>query len=209
MIAASIWSLLIPSIDMSSELNIQKWIPPTIGIFFSFIILLMIDKITKKLENKTNNNVNDKKMMVFVVTLHNIPEGLAVGVALGGAFFGNSTISFISAFMLTLGIAIQNLPEGAIISLPLAYSGKSKGKSFFIGVLSGLVEPIAGVIAFFVTGLVSSILPYVLAFSAGAMIFVVIRELIPESQEEGFENISTLGFFCGFLIMMILDISFG
>ena len=208
MFAASIWSLIIPAIEQSENFKIPKWLPATIGILLGYIILILIDVLIKKIQTTPQTTIQkDRQMMSFVVALHNVPEGLAVGVALSGAYFGGSPITLVSAMMLAIGIAIQNFPEGAIISLPLKASGNSKGKSFFMGVLSGLVEPISGLIAFFITGFISSILPYVLAFSAGAMIFVVVRELIPEAQEDGFQNISTFGFFFGFLIMMILDVA--
>ena len=146
-------------------------------------------------------------MLVFAVTLHNIPEGLAFGVAASIAYFGAGNITAISAMMLSIGIAIQNFPEGAIISMPLRASGMKKSKAFWIGTLSGVVEPVSAVTAFFVTNLVSSILPYILSLAAGAMIYVSVRELIPESEEKGYENVATFGFFAGFILMMIMDIA--
>ena len=210
MVAASVWSLIIPAIEQSENLNIPKWFPAGLGIILGFLVIYFIDVIVNNLKNKSNKSeLNNNQMMIFAVTLHNIPEGLAVGVALASVYYGYTTMTMLSVLMLAIGIAIQNFPEGAIISLPLNAMGKSKNYSFFMGMLSGLVEPISGILAFFITGIVTSILPYVLAFSAGAMLFVVIRELIPQSQEDGFENISTFGFFCGFLLMMILDVALG
>lgn len=212
MISASIWSLLLPAIDWSEGLGIPVWLPSTIGLVVGFLLLLIINAVTGKLQKNGENDLSktkDKSIMIFAVTLHNIPEGLAVGVALAVAYFNASSFSAMSALMLSIGIAIQNFPEGAIVSMPLKSCGMSKGKSFMYGVLSGAVEPIAGIIAFFITGFVSSILPFVLSFAAGAMIFVVISELIPESQEGGQGNIASIGFAFGFILMMVLDIALG
>lgn len=148
-------------------------------------------------------------MLVLAVTLHNIPEGMAVGVVFAGFLSGNQGITVASAFALAIGIAIQNFPEGAIISLPLKSEGKSKTKAFWYGVFSGVVEPIAAVITIFLTGAISKCLPYILAFAAGAMIYVVVEELLPEASEGEHSNIGTIGFAAGFLIMMILDVALG
>lgn len=212
MIAASVWSLILPAIEQSESLSVPEWFPASLGLFLGFAFLFLVDWIVFKLkkdENKVPSNMREKSMMIFAVTLHNIPEGFAVGVALAGAYFGVSQHNLTAALLLSIGIAIQNFPEGAIVSLPLSSGGMSKSKSFLMGSLSGVVEPIAGVIAFLLTGLVAPILPYILAFSAGAMIFVCIKELIPEAQEGGFENIATLGFLFGFVIMLILDVALG
>ena len=148
-------------------------------------------------------------MLVFAVTLHNIPEGMAVGVVLAGAYFGNSEISMTSALVLSLGIAIQNLPEGAIISMPLKGDGLSKPKSFLYGMLSGIVEPIFGLLTILLTSFITPVLPYLLSFAAGAMIYVVVEELIPESQTGEHSNLATISFVFGFLLMMILDVALG
>ena len=207
MIAASIWSLLLPAINNSIQMNVPVWFPATLGLMLGFIFLHFTRNIFNK--NAKNTQNERKKIMIFAVTLHNIPEGLAVGIAMSMAFFGEGEISFMSALMLSVGIAIQNFPEGAIISMPLKANGNSKSKSFWIGTVSGIVEPISAVIAFFITKIINSILSYILAFASGAMIYVVVSELIPESQESEYKNISTFGFFIGFIIMMILDIALG
>ncbi len=215
MTSASVWSLLIPSIDMAKAQNIIEWIPATIGFILGIIFLLILDNIIPHLhiESKEKEGIKTKlgksTMMILAVTLHNIPEGMAVGVALAGAISGNSTITLASAFALSIGIAIQNFPEGAIISMPLKEEGNKKTKSFLFGMLSGIVEPIGGLITIYLTSLVVPILPYILSFAAGAMIYVVVEELIPESQVGKHSNLGTFGFSIGFIIMMILDIALG
>ena len=215
MTSASVWSLLIPSIDMAKSQNIIEWIPATIGFILGIIFLLILDNIIPHLhiESKEKEGIKTKlgksTMMILAVTLHNIPEGMAVGVALAGAISGNSTITLASAFALSIGIAIQNFPEGAIISMPLKEEGNKKTKSFLYGMLSGIVEPIGGLITIYLTSLVVPILPYILSFAAGAMIYVVVEELIPESQVGKHSNLGTIGFSIGFIIMMILDIALG
>lgn len=210
MIAASIWSLLLPAISDSEGGNVPNWLQATIGLIIGLLFLFLTRNLLSS--SKTSDNIeldNKNSMLFFAVTLHNIPEGLAVGVAASIAYFGEGSISSLSALMLSVGIAIQNFPEGAIISMPLKSMGMRKSKAFLMGTFSGIVEPIAALIAFFVTGFVTSILPYVLSFAAGAMIYVAVQELIPESQEKGFENLATFGFFLGFIIMMIMDIVLG
>lgn len=215
MVAASIWSLLIPSIDMAKEQNIISWIPATIGFILGIIFLLILDNIIPHLHRKSKepeglkSNLGKSAMMVLAVTLHNIPEGMAVGVALAGAISGNNTITMTGAIALSIGIAIQNFPEGAIISMPLKEEGNSKGRSFLYGTLSGIVEPIFGGLTVLLTSLVVPILPYLLSFAAGAMIYVVVEELIPESQVGKHSNLGTIGFSIGFIIMMILDVALG
>jgi len=215
MVSASVWSLLIPSIDMAKEQNIILWIPATVGFVFGIIFLLVLDNIIPHLHIKSKepeglkSKIGKSTMMVLAVTLHNIPEGMAVGVALAGAISGNSSITIAGAIALSIGIAIQNFPEGAIISLPLKEEGNSKFKSFLYGTLSGLVEPLGGLITVLLTSLVVPILPYLLSFAAGAMIYVVVEELIPESQVGKHSNLGTIGFSIGFIIMMILDVTFG
>ncbi len=215
MVAASVWSLLIPSIDMAKEQNTISWIPATVGFLGGIAFLLILDNIIPHLHVKSDepeglkSKLGKTTMMVLAVTLHNIPEGMAVGVALAGAISGNSTITISGAIALSVGIAIQNFPEGAIISMPLKEEGNSKLKSFMYGTLSGIVEPIFGGITILLTSLVVPILPYLLSFAAGAMIYVVVEELIPESQVGKHSNLGTLGFAFGFIIMMILDVALG
>ncbi len=215
MIAASVWSLIIPSIDMAKDQGIIAWLPATVGLILGILFLLILDNIIPHIHLKSNEpeglktKLGKSAMMVLAVTLHNIPEGMAVGVALAGAVSGNSTITIAGAIALSIGIAIQNFPEGAIISMPLKEEGNSKSKSFLYGTLSGIVEPIFGGLTIILTSLVVPILPYLLSFAAGAMIYVVVEELIPESQVGKHSNLGTLGFSLGFIIMMILDVALG
>lgn len=215
MIAASVWSLLIPSLEMAEQQNIIKWVPATIGFLLGILFLLILDSIIPHLHlnSDTPEGVQSKlkktTMLVLAVTLHNIPEGMAVGVAFAGVLVGNTGLTLAGAFALAIGIAIQNFPEGAIISMPLKSEGVSKTKAFIYGTLSGIVEPIGAIITILLTKLVVPILPYLLSFAAGAMIYVVVEELIPESQSGEHSNIGTLGVAVGFVIMMILDIALG
>lgn len=215
MIAASVWSLLIPSIDMAEEQGKVAWIPAAIGFLFGIVFLLILDSIIPHLhlESDKPEGVKSKlkktTMMVLAVTLHNIPEGMAVGVTFAGAIIGNTGITMAGAFALAIGIAIQNFPEGAIISMPLKAEGISKRKAFLYGTLSGIVEPIGAIITILLTNAVVPILPYLLSFAAGAMIYVVVEELIPESQVGEHSNIGTIGVAIGFTIMMILDVTLG
>jgi ZIP family zinc transporter len=215
MIAASVWSLLIPSINMAEEQGKVAWIPATIGFLFGIVFLLILDSLIPHLhlESDKPEGISSKlkktTMMVLAVTLHNIPEGMAVGVTFAGAIIGNAGITMAGAFTLAIGIAIQNFPEGAIISMPLKSEGMSKSKAFLYGTLSGIVEPIGAVITILLTNAVVPILPYLLAFAAGAMMYVVVEELIPESQAGEHSNIGTIGVAIGFVIMMILDVALG
>mgnify|MGYP000140839964 FL=1 len=212
MIAASIFSLIIPSIEMATSQNIIAYLPASVGFLLGMGFLLLLDSIIPHLHNGSENpegiksNLKKKTMMVFAITLHNIPEGMAVGVIFAGALASNN-ISFASALALSIGIAIQNFPEGAIVSLPLAIEGKSKPKAFLMGVGSGIVEPIAAVITILLSQVMIPILPYLLSFAAGAMIYVVVEELIPESQNGKHSNIATIGVAIGFVLMMILDVA--
>ena len=215
MVAASVWSLLSPAIDMAAEQGKIAFIPATVGLLGGFAFLLILDSVIPHLhinENEPEGIKVDKlqksTMMVLAVTLHNIPEGMAVGVALAGAM-SQSSITLAAALALSVGIAIQNFPEGAIISMPLKEEGMSKHKAFLLGTMSGAVEPIFGFITILLTSLVVPILPYILAFAAGAMLYVVVEELIPESQNGAHSNIGTIGFAIGFAIMMILDVALG
>ena len=215
MIAASIWSLIMPSIDMAKEQGKIAWIPASIGFLFGIIFLLVLDSIIPHLHLNSKKpegikaKLKNTTMMVLAVTLHNIPEGMAVGVVFAGVLAQNTTITLAGAFALSIGIAIQNFPEGAIISMPLKNEGMSKPKAFLYGTLSGIVEPIGAIITILLTGIVTPILPYLLSFAAGAMIYVVVEELIPESQVGEHSNIGTIGVAIGFVIMMILDVALG
>ena len=213
MIAASVWSLLMPSIGMAESQNIISWIPASVGFLLGILFLLALDNIVPHLHLHSDKpegikaKIKKTTMLVFAVTLHNIPEGMAVGVVLAGTLYGNNILSISSALSLSIGIAIQNFPEGAIISLPLYQEGMSKPRSFVMGVLSGVVEPIAAIITIFLVKYISPVLPYVLAFAAGAMIYVVVEELIPEFQANGHSNLATIALAIGFIMMMILDVT--
>ena len=215
MIAASIWSLLIPAMDMAEQQGKATWVPAAIGFSLGILFLLLLDHIIPHLHLKKNKpegikaKLKNSTMMVLAVTLHNIPEGMAVGVVFAGLMTQNSGITFASALALAIGIAIQNFPEGAIISMPLKAEGISKPKAFIYGTLSGIVEPIAAIITILFTSTVTPILPYILAFAAGAMIYVVVEELVPEAQEGEHSDIGTIGFAIGFVLMMVLDIALG
>lgn len=215
MMASSIWSMIIPSIEMSESQGKIGWIPASIGFLFGISFLLILDSVIPHLHlnNDKPEGVKMKlkktTMMVFAVTLHNIPEGMAVGVTFAGALLGNTGIMMAGAFVLAIGIAIQNFPEGAIISMPLKSEGVSKTKAFLYGTLSGIVEPIGAIITILLTNAVVPFLPYFLSFAAGAMIYVVIEELIPEAKDGDHSNIATIGFAVGFVIMMILDVALG
>ncbi len=215
MIAASVWSLLIPAIDMTTEQGKIGWLPATIGFLLGMVFLLILDTIIPHIhiESRKAEGIKAKlkktTMMVLAVTLHNIPEGMAVGVTFAGAISGNSGITIAGAIALAIGIAIQNFPEGAIISMPLKSEGMSKSKAFIYGTLSGIVEPIGALITIMLTGIIVPLLPYMLSFAAGAMIYVVVEELIPESQIGEHSNLGTIGVAIGFVIMMILDVALG
>lgn len=215
MIAASVWSLLIPAIDMAEESGKIAWVPATVGFLLGILFLLILDSLIPHLHLKSDepegikSNLKKTTMMVLAVTLHNIPEGMAVGVTFAGALLGNAGITMSGAIALAVGIAIQNFPEGAIISMPLKSEGVSKGKAFLYGTLSGIVEPIGAIITILLTSTIVSVLPYLLAFAAGAMIYVVVEELIPESQAGEHSNLGTIGVAIGFTIMMILDVALG
>ena len=215
MIAASIWSLLIPAIDMSKEQNVVEWIPATIGFLAGMVFLLILDSVIPHLHLNADKPEGVKSklqksiMRVFAITLHNIPEGMALGIILAGSLAEGTGITTASALVLAIGIAIQNFPEGAILSMPLKSEGMSKTKAFLYGVLSGIVEPIGAILTIALTSLVVPTLPYFLAFAAGTMIYVVVEELIPESQSDEHSNIGTIGVAIGFVIMMILDIALG
>ena len=209
MIAAAIWSLINPSIEMASEQGKIAWIPAAVGFILGMTFLLVLDSVIPHmhLESDKPEGVKSKlkktTMLVLAVTLHNIPEGMAVGVTFAGAMLGNTGITMAGALALAVGIAIQNFPEGAIISMPLKSEGVSKPKAFLYGALSGIVEPIGALVTILLTSLVVPVLPYLLSFAAGAMIYVVVEELIPESQAGEHSNLGTVGVAIGFVIMMI------
>ncbi len=218
MVAASVWSLLIPAMDMSTGMGSLAFIPAAVGLLLGFAFLLVLDVLIPHLHNgaKVPEGHQPKKaltkntMLVLAVTLHNIPEGMAIGVVYAAAIYGQSDMTVAGAMALSIGIAIQNFPEGAIISMPLCSDEKmTAGKAFLYGAGSGAVEPIAAVITILLTGLIAPILPYLLAFAAGAMLYVVVEELIPEASLGEHSNIGTIGFAVGFAIMMILDIALG
>lgn len=215
MIAASVWSLLIPAIDMAEEQGKIAWIPATIGFLGGMAFLLVLDTLIPHLHLESNEpegieaNLKKTTMLVLAVTLHNIPEGMSVGVTFAGAIIGNAGVTMAGAFALAVGIAIQNFPEGAIISMPLRSEGVSRLRSFAYGALSGIVEPVGALITILLAKQIVPALPFLLAFAAGAMIYVVVEELIPESQSGEHSNIGTIGVAFGFVIMMILDVALG
>ena len=215
MIAASVWSLLIPAIDMAEEQGKIAWIPATIGFLGGMAFLLVLDTLVPHLHLESSEpegveaNLKKTTMLVLAVTLHNIPEGMSVGVTFAGAMIGNTGVTLAGAFALAVGIAIQNFPEGAIISMPLRSEGVSRLRSFVYGALSGIVEPVGALITILLAKQIVPALPFLLAFAAGAMIYVVVEELIPESQSGEHSNIGTIGVAFGFVIMMILDVALG
>ena len=215
MVAASIWSLLIPSIEQSEHLGIFSFLPAFVGFWTGVLFLLALDNLIPHLHVGSNeaegikNKLNRTTMMVLAVTLHNIPEGMAVGVMYAGFLAGNTQITAASALALSIGIAIQNFPEGAIISMPLKDEGVSKGKAFLGGVLSGVVEPIGAVLTILISQRIIPLLPYLLSFAAGAMLYVVVEELIPEMSQGKHSNIGAVFFAVGFSLMMVLDVALG
>ena len=215
MIAASVWSLLIPAIDMAEEQGKIAWVPATIGFLGGMAFLLVLDTLIPHLHLESSEpegieaNLKKTTMLVLAVTLHNIPEGMSVGVTFAGAIIGNAGVTMAGAFALAVGIAIQNFPEGAIISMPLRSEGVSRLRSFAYGALSGIVEPVGALITRLLAKQIVPALPFLLAFAAGAMIYVVVEELIPESQSGEHSNIGTIGVAFGFVIMMILDVALG
>ena len=214
MIAASFFSLINPAITMSKNLNLIPWIVVTIGFMLGGLLLFIGDKIYDIYEknNKSQNKKENLKrciMLITSITLHNIPEGMAVGVAFGSVVYGIDGATIVAAWTLALGIGLQNFPEGTAVSMPLRREGFSKNKAFFLGQLSGIVEPIFGVIAAILVIKIRTLLPFLLSFAAGAMIYVVVEELIPESQTNKKKDIMALFTLIGFSVMMILDIALG
>jgi len=217
MIAASYWSLLEPAIELSENMDIPKWVPPAVGFLLGAIFLRIIDKILPHLHmfldikeaEGIHTTWRKTTLLVLAITIHNIPEGLAIGVAFGSAFFDIPSASLTGAIALTIGIGIQNFPEGFAVSMPLRREGLSRFKSFWYGQVSAIVEPIFAVIGAFAVYYAKPLLPYALSFAAGAMIFVVVEEVVPESQRNGNSDIATMGAIIGFVVMMILDVALG
>ena len=213
MVAASVWSLLIPSIEMAESQNVSSCIPAIIGFIIGIVFLMVLDNLIRKIkidnDSKEKEKIKKTSIMAIAITLHNIPEGLAVGVCFAGAISQNAIITIAGAITLAIGIAVQNVPEGAIISMPLKAQGTSKVKAFLYGMLSGIVEPIGAAITLLITGAIQIVLPYLLSFAAGAMMYVVIEELIPEFKENQNSSIGIIGFSFGFLIMMVMDVMLG
>lgn len=207
MIAASIWSLILPAIKMAKEQGVIAWIPATVGFILGVLFLLITSHYAEKLEGKRNGK--KMNMLLFSVTLHNIPEGMAVGVCFAGFLAGNIGIDLLEAMILAIGISIQNIPEGAIISMPLKIDGVSRKKAFYYGIISGIVEPISSVLTIILINFIVPVLPYLLSFAAGAMIYVVIEELVPQTHEGKKTILGIVGLTFGFVIMMILDIALG
>ena len=215
MVAASIWSLIVPAMEQSADLGRMSFVPALVGFWLGILFLLLLDSIIPHLHMNAEkaegprSRLKRTTMMVLAVTLHNIPEGMAVGVVYAGYLSGNTTITAGGALALALGIAIQNFPEGAIISMPLFVEGKSKGKAFLGGVLSGAVEPAGTLLTIIAAGLMIPAMPYLLSFAAGAMIYVVVEELIPEMSSGEHSNIGVVMFAAGFTLMMALDVALG
>lgn len=215
MVAASVWSLLIPAMEQAADLGRLAFFPAAVGFWLGVLFLLLLDHLIPHLHQNSlqaegpKSQLQRTTMMVLAVTLHNIPEGMAVGVVYAGYLAGTAQITAAGALALSLGIAIQNFPEGAIISMPLRAEGMKKGRAFWGGVLSGIVEPIGAVLTILAAGIVVPALPYLLSFAAGAMLYVVVEELIPEMSQGQHSNVGTVFFAVGFSVMMVLDVALG
>ena len=216
MVAASVWSLIIPAMEQSEHMGDLSFLPAFVGVWAGFLFLLALDHLIPHLhmnsqcpEGVACNNLGRSTMMVLAVALHNLPEGMAVGVVVAGWMAGSESVSAAGAIALSMGIALQNLPEGAIISMPLKSNGMKRGRAFGYGVASGIIEPIGAVGTILLANLVVPVLPYLLAFAAGAMLYVVVEELIPEMSEGEHSNIGTVFFAVGFTLMMVLDVALG
>lgn len=215
MVAASVWSLLIPAIEMPQTTGAMKVYPAAAGFLLGIGFLLLIDELTPHLHVGSDkpegmrSRLSRTAMLALAVTIHNLPEGMAVGVVLAGASEGHADISFMGALAMSIGIAIQNIPEGAIISMPMRAAGNSRWKAFLIGSLSGIVEPLGGLLIILLASMFLPAMPYLLAFAAGAMMYVVVEELIPEASSGTHSNLSTIGFAIGFVLMMVLDVVMG
>ena len=214
MVAASVWSLLIPSMEMCADWGAWAAMPATVGLLAGFAFLLLLDYVTPHLHpvggpEGPPSHLSKTTMLSLAVTLHNLPEGMAVGVAIAGALSADAHMTAAGALALSLGIAIQNVPEGAIISMPLRAAGNSRWRSFLVGGMSGAVEPVGGLLVLLLASFVTPAMPYLLAFAAGAMLYVVIEELVPEASQGEHSNIATVGFAVGFALMMVLDVVLG
>jgi ZIP family zinc transporter len=215
MVAASVWSLLIPSMEMCDNMGKMAFLPALIGLMAGIFFLLLMDSFIPHLHvgsskpEGAKSSLGRTAMLMLAVTIHNLPEGAACGAIFAGVVNGDGAVTMAGAVTLAIGIAIQNFPEGAIISLPLRSEGNSRGKSFVLGVLSGAVEPIGALITLLLANIVTPILPYMLAFAAGAMLYVVVEELIPEASEGEHSNVGTIAFAIGFALMMVLDVTLG
>ena len=215
MVAASVWSLLIPAIEQSADMGKLSFVPAVLGLWAGVLFLLLLDHVILHLHQNSDQAEGPKSklqkttMLVLAVTLHNIPEGMAVGVVYAGYLTENTKITMMGAMALSLGIAIQNFPEGAIISMPLRSEGMGKGKAFVAGMLSGIVEPIGAILTILAAGLIVPALPYLLSFAAGAMLYVVVEELIPEMSTGEHSNVGTIFLAVGFSLMMVLDVALG
>ena len=215
MVAAAVWGLIIPAMEQASAMGTLAFLPALVGLWLGFLFLMLLDKVVPHLHQNASCpegmpcSLKRSSMMVLAVALHNLPEGMAVGVVAAGWLTGSESISYAGALALSLGIALQNLPEGAIISMPLSSNGMKRSKAFGYGVASGIVEPIGAALTILLAGLVVPILPYLLSFAAGAMLYVVVEELIPEMSEGQHSNIGTIFFALGFTLMMMLDVALG
>lgn len=215
MVAASVWSLLIPSMEFTAADGVARVVPATVGFLLGILFLLLLDRYTPhqhidSLEPEgPESRLSKTSRLALAVTIHNVPEGIAVGITLAGALEESAVLSFSAALALAIGISIQNFPEGAIVSMPLRELGNSRKKSFAIGALSGLVEPVASIITILVASMILPVFPYLLAFGAGAMIYVVVEELIPETAAGRHSDLGTIGFALGFALMMVLDVVLG
>ena len=215
MVAASIWSLLIPAMEQSEHMGVWAFVPAAVGFWLGILFLLLLDRLiphlhanSKKAEGP-KSSLSRSTMMVLAVTLHNLPEGMAVGVVFAGWTMGNAELSLAGALTLSLGIAIQNVPEGAIIAMPLRAAGNSRLKAFGVGTASGVAEPLGAILVIALASVLTPLMPYLLAFAAGAMLYVVVEELIPETAEGAHSNLGTIGFALGFALMMVLDVVLG
>lgn len=215
MIAASIWSLIVPSIEMASEQGMVAWVPATVGFLAGIFFLLAIDCLLPHIHPSSNekegraSGLSKSTMMLFAIGIHNLPEGMAVGAVLAGFLNGDAGITLQSLAALSIGIAIQNIPEGTIVAMPLRASGLTKRRSFAYGTLSGVIEPAGALLMLAITELATPFLPYILAFASGAMMYVVVEELIPDTQNGKHTNIGTVGLAVGFALMMVLDVALG
>ena len=214
MVAASFWSLLAPALEEAAKMGRFSFLPAAIGCLAGILLLLLFDEVTPhmhmdRVEEGPRSGMKRTTKLILAVTIHNVPEGMAVGVVLAGWLYGTSDITAAAALALSIGIAIQNFPEGAIVSMPLLAEGMPKRRTFLAGMMSGAVEPLAGALTVAAAGLVVPVMPYLLSFAAGAMFYVVVEELIPEMSEGSHSNVGTIAFAVGFVLMMVLDVALG